>query len=56
MEEIMRYMIDPSADAVWDAIVTEVTADGVFTTEPETDEDWMVLRRHAVTLMRFAKS
>ena len=29
MEEIMRYMIDPSADAVWDAIVTEVTADGV---------------------------
>ena len=47
----MRYMIDPSADAVWDAIVTEVTADGVFTTEPETDEDWMVLRRHAVTLI-----
>ena len=51
MEEIMRYMIDPSADAVWDAIVTEVTADGVFTTEPETDEDWMVLRRYAVTLI-----
>ncbi len=51
MEDIMRYMIDPSADAVWDAVVTEVTSEGVVTTEPETDEDWMVLRRHAVTLI-----
>ena len=47
----MRYMIDPSADAVWDAVVTEVTAKGIVTTEPETNEDWMVLRRHAVTLI-----
>lgn len=51
MEEIMRYMIDPSADAVWDAVVTEVTAAGIVTTQPETDEDWMALRRHAVTLI-----
>ena len=47
----MRYMIDPSADAVWDAVVTVVTDEGVVTTVPETSEDWIVLRRHAVTLI-----
>ena len=51
IEEVMRYMIDPAADAVWDAVVTEVTADGVVETAPETDEDWELLRRHAVTLV-----
>jgi hypothetical protein len=51
MEEIMRYMIDPSADAVWDAVVTVVTAEGVVTTEPQTSDDWLMLRRHAVTLI-----
>ena len=50
-EDIMRYMIDPSADAIWDALVTEVTTEGVFTTEPETEEDWIELRRHAVILV-----
>jgi len=51
MEEIMRYMIDPSADAVWDAVVTVVSDEGVVTTEPETSDDWLMLRRHAVTLI-----
>lgn len=51
IEEVMRYMIDPAADAVWDAVVTEVTADGVVETVPETEEDWELLRRHAVTLI-----
>ena len=50
MEEIMRYMIDPAADAIWDSYVIEVTSDGVTSNAPETDEDWELLRRHAVTL------
>ena len=47
----MRLMIDPSADAIWDAVVTEVTTDGVVEMRPETAEEWAVLRRHGVTLV-----
>ena len=50
VEELMRSMIDPAADAVWDAVVTEATADGIVEIRPETDGDWLRLRRHAVTL------
>ncbi len=50
IEEVMRYMVDPAADAIWDAVVTEVTSDGIVSTEPATDEEWELLRRHAVTL------
>ena len=50
MEEVMRYMIDPAADAIWDSYVIEVTADGVVSNAPDSDEDWELLRRHAVTL------
>lgn len=47
----MRVMIDPAADAIWDAVVTDVTADGVVEIRPETAEEWATLRRHAVTLV-----
>ena len=47
----MPSIIDPSADAVWDAVVTVGTASGIETTQPETNDDWLALRRHAITLM-----
>ena len=50
VEELMRSMIDPAADAVWDAVVIEATAAGIVETRPETEGDWLRLRRHAVTL------
>ena len=50
VEELMRSMIDPAADAVWDAVVIEATADGIVETRPETEGDWLRLRRQAVTL------
>lgn len=50
VEELMRSMVDPAADAVWDAVVTDATEDGVVEIRPETDGDWLRLRRHAVTL------
>lgn len=50
VEELMRSMIDPAADAVWDAVVIEATADGIVETRPETEGHWLRLRRHAVTL------
>lgn len=51
IEEIMRHMIDPAADAVWESVVTDVTADGVVEHVPETDEEWQALRGHALTLV-----
>ena len=51
IEEIMRSIIDPAADAVWDSVVTEVTPEGTTTTQPETDDDWRGLRRSAITLV-----
>ena len=54
VEELMRTMIDPAADAVWDAVVVDATPEGVIETVPESDGDWVRLRRHAVTLAESA--
>ncbi|MDH3206576.1 MAG: hypothetical protein OEO79_08185 [Gemmatimonadota bacterium] len=51
IEEVMRYMIDPPADAIWESVVTIVTDEGIEEIVPESDEDWEVLRGHAVTLV-----
>jgi len=51
IEEIMRHMIDPAADAIWESVVTEVTAEGMVEYAPETDEEWAALRGQAVTLV-----
>jgi len=50
IEEVMRYMIDPAADAIWESVMTIVTDEGVEEIAPETEEDWERLRGHAVTL------
>ena len=50
VEELMQWLIDPAADAVWDAVVIEATAEGIVETRPETEGDWLRLRRHALTL------
>ena len=47
-------MIDPAADLVWDAVGTVITADSVDHWEPETDEEWAVVRNGAVTLVESA--
>jgi len=46
----MRYLIDPSADSIWEAVVVDVTATGTTSREPVSDEDWLALRRHAVII------
>lgn len=51
VQDIMRLMIDPASDAVWDAVVTTVTLDGVDITAPRTNEDWALLRQNAITLV-----
>jgi hypothetical protein len=50
-EEIMRYMIDPAADSIWNAVVVEVTASGTTERAPTADAEWEALRGHAMTLV-----
>jgi len=50
IEEVMRYLVDPASDAIWESVVTDVTAAGVVEHVPETDEDWATLRGHGLVL------
>ena len=50
VEDIMQFIIDPAADAIWDAVITDVTVDGIVEIFPTTDSDWEMLRQKAVTL------
>jgi len=51
IEEVMRYLVDPAADSIWESVVTEVTSAGTVEHLPTTDEDWDRLRGHALTLV-----
>lgn len=51
VKDLMDSIIDPSSDALWDSVEVIATLDGVEHKQPRTDEDWKVLRRHAVTLV-----
>jgi hypothetical protein len=50
VKELMRDMLDPGADNIFDAVSVKVTEKGVVETEPKTDADWEKIRIGAVTL------
>jgi len=50
VKELMRDMIDPTADSIFDAVKIETTRSGSVERVPKTDEDWEKIQRGAVTL------
>jgi hypothetical protein len=50
VKELMRDLIDPASDNVFDAVGTVVSKKGTIETEPKTDEDWERIRIGAVTM------
>jgi hypothetical protein len=51
VKELMRDMLDPASDYVFDAVRTEISQKGgVVETQPKTDADWEKIRIGAVTL------
>ena len=50
VKELMRYMIDPISDNVFNAVSTVVTKQGTVETAPKTDEDWEKIKTGAVSL------
>jgi cytochrome c556 len=50
VKELMKYMIDPVADNIFNAVGTTVTKQGMVDVEPKTEEDWDKIRIGAITL------
>ena len=50
VKELMRYMIDPSADDIVNSVRTVKTKAGTVETVPKTDADWERIQIGAVTL------
>jgi hypothetical protein len=51
VRDIMDSIVDPSADVVWGAVETIVSAAGVEERYPKTDEEWLHVRRNAIMLI-----
>jgi hypothetical protein len=50
VNELMKYMIDPVADNIFNAVGSSVTSKGLVEWEPKTDDDWEKIRVGAVSL------
>jgi hypothetical protein len=50
VKELMKYMIDPIADNIFNAVGSTLTKKGLIDIEPRTDEDWEKIRVGAVSL------
>src|SRR4051812_2250643 len=50
VKELMRGMIDPASDYIFDAVKIETTNKGTVEKVPKTDEDWEKLRIGATTI------
>ena len=50
VKELMKYMIDPVADHIFNAVGTTVTQQGIVDIEPRTDGDWDKIRVGAISL------
>jgi hypothetical protein len=50
VKELMRDMLDPASDYIFDAVKEVTTKSGTVKKEPKTEEDWEKLRIGATTL------
>jgi hypothetical protein len=51
IQDIMNSIIDPSADELWAAVATIVSAKGTEERRPRTDEDWDKVRHAAIRVL-----
>ena len=50
IQELMASIVDPSADALWDAVSSETTSKGVEEHQPHTEQEWQAVRHYAIAL------
>lgn len=51
IKELMDAEVDPSADVLWEAVYTRISAAGREDHQPRTPEEWQAVRRGALTLI-----
>jgi hypothetical protein len=51
VQELMHDLVDPSADGVWEAVGTTITAKGIEDRQPRTDAEWQQVKVHAILLI-----
>ncbi len=50
LKQLMEWVIDPAADAVWESVKTIVTEQGTKEIAPQTQEQWDAVRNGAALL------
>jgi len=51
MKEIMNGMVTPGSNAVFNAVSTSVTKEGIVEKAPKTEEEWQALANNAAMLV-----
>jgi len=51
LKQLMEWVIDPAADAVWESVKTIVTEQGTKEIAPQTQEQWDAVRNGAAMLI-----
>ena len=51
IRELMDSEIDPAADFIWASVASISTRAGMEERQPRTDEEWLEVRRRAITLI-----
>ena len=51
VKEVMKSMVEPAADTLWNAVGTNVTTTGTQVKAPQSDQDWLNIRREAIVLI-----
>src|SRR3954470_23158627 len=51
IRELMDSEVDPAADFIWASVASISTRAGLEERQPRTDEEWLEVRRHAITLI-----
>lgn len=54
IQDLMVSIVDPAADVLWESVGTELSKDGLIEKQPRTDEEWLALRKQAITLVESA--
>ena len=51
IQDLMKAIVDPSADALWESVSSEMTSKGIEEKQPRTDQEWLAVRRDAIALL-----
>jgi len=54
VQDLMLAIVDPSADFIFGAVATTISIRGTETKAPQNDNEWAVVRNHALTLVEAA--